>query len=106
MGYPMTYKRVVNRNGLMDGDYGKSPARHRKVVITNATDSWATKIYHFDSVAKRCDEYEKSFELLAGDLRRLENDSQDEQLVCMRIAAKTGIGADVVAAVLLEFFST
>jgi hypothetical protein len=111
MGYPMTFRRVMNRNGLQDGDYTTPPERHARRVITNATEATLqseqeTLIGRAPHWAKRVEEYEQVFKMLAGDLRRLERDAVDEYSICQRIAARTGINADVVAAVLKEFIGT
>lgn len=83
MGYPMTFQRVVNRNGLKDGSYEYPPS-----------------MWFGDAEGLR-----KRAMLLAGDLRRLENDALDEQAICGHIADRTGIDRDTVAAVLKEFIS-
>jgi hypothetical protein len=84
MGYPMTFRRVVNRNGLNDGDYGKPPQ------------TWSA--YGGSDLSQKAT-------LLAGDLRRLERDAVDENAICAHIAGKTGIDREIVAAVLKEFIS-
>jgi len=110
MGYPMTFQRVVKRNGLTDGDYGDPPQRHRAGMALDGTT--ATTLSEEESLlgraphwAKRVDEYEKAFTLLAGDLRRLENDALDERGICAHIASRTGVDEDTVAAVLKEFIA-
>jgi hypothetical protein len=81
MGYPMTWKRFVNRNGLEDGDYENLPARWRSSINAQGA------------------------RMIVGDLRRLERDAQDECGLAMQIARRTAIDLDLVAAVLKEFFS-
>lgn len=109
MGYPMTFQRVLNRNGLADGDYVNSPQRHAKNVNTDATTGTAGedsfKIAIFPHLAQRVDGYEQAFKMLAGDLRRLEQDAVDENPngVCGHIARQTGLEMEVVAMVLKEF---
>jgi hypothetical protein len=110
MGYPMTFRRFVNRNGLADGDYGAAPQRHEKRVITNVTEGTLmtdqeTLLARGPSWARRVDEYEAAARMLAGDLRRLELDAVDEGAICKLIAHRTGIDTNVVAAVLKEFVS-
>jgi len=91
MGYPMTYGRVVSRNGL-HGDYDT-----RGVAINIAAlPEWAQK--EVGALAAR-------FGMICGDLRRLERDVVDERAVCDHIAVKTGVDRDVVAGVLREFFA-
>lgn len=106
MGYPMTWQRIVNRNGLGDGGYDKTPERHQARVQTvnigpMEPDEF-TKQQHYP-MSQRLAAYETAFRLLVGDLRRLEADAQDEGLLCEQIARRTGLDADVVAAVLKEF---
>jgi hypothetical protein len=104
----MTWKRVVNRNGLSDGDYSAPPQRHSKRVLTDATEASLasereTKLLRYDHLAKRVEEYEKAFCMLAGDIRRLEQDAVDESGICLSISNRVGVDADVVAIVLKEF---
>lgn len=98
MGYPMTYQRVINRNGLATGDYNQVSERYAKRV--NITEPAA-----FTYVAKRVEEYEKQATLLLGDLRRLENDTVDENQIAKQITRKTGIDSGIVAAVLREYMN-
>lgn len=72
----MTYRRVLNRNGLATGGYNPAGG--------NSADSKA---------------------LLLGDLRRLEEDTVDEKATCLYISRKTGIDVETVAAVLKEFMA-
>lgn len=75
MGYPMTYKRVVNRNNLV-GDY---------------TEKGITPM--------QC-----SVGLVSGDLRRLEQDSRDGYYG-KEIADTAGVSPEVAMAVLTAFFT-
>jgi hypothetical protein len=108
MGYPMTFKRVVNRNALQDGDYTTPPVRHSKRVVmygshTSDVSEDEAKLARYDHLAKRIEEYEKAFQMLAGDLRRLEQDAVDEKGICTYIAHRVGLASDDVAMVLKEF---
>lgn len=110
MGYPMTWKRLINRNSLADGDYTTPPLRHSARVPTSASkgslmDERETKIARHDELARRVNEYEVAFCMIAGDLRRLEHDAIDEDGICGYIAARTLVDKDVVAAVLKEFIN-
>jgi hypothetical protein len=110
MGYPMTWQRVLRRNGLDDGDYTTSPTRHRANVVADGTTSTLvsedeTKLARFDDVANRVGQYEQAFRSLAGDIRRLERDAVDEGAVCRLLAQRTGFAPDAVAAVLKEFLA-
>lgn len=81
MGYPMTYQRVLNRNRLKDGDYQESPP------------------IHINGMTKG------QIENLLGDLRRLEQDTQDENALVKHIQFRTNIDPEVIAAVLKEFIN-
>lgn len=110
MGYPMTYKRVVKRNALEKGG-GYSDAGDHK-ARTNLGDYatgpgpieefYAAMGPHYVEEIKR---YESRFKSILGDLRRLEQDAQDEWGIAEPISRRTGIEQDIVAAVLKEFFS-
>lgn len=109
MGYPMTFRRVIDRNSLQDGDYDEPPSRHAIRVPTDAASATTlsieeTKIHRHDHLANRCEEYEAAFRMIAGDLRRLERDTLDER-GCELIAARVGTDADTVAAVLREWIA-
>lgn len=107
MGYPMTFKRVVQRNNLVTGDYDTSPKYH-----SYSNPVWDKQyqneellldiIKHYTETVNRLNDY---FKRLAGDLRRLEHDVVDEDALCSLIANRTKIEPDVVAAVLKEFMS-
>lgn len=111
MGYPMTLRRVLDRNGLRDGDYGQVPQalRHTApVTVASASDEFKLANYFGNErLAKEsADTWNGRLALLAGDLRRLERDTLDEGAICKRISERTGVDADSVAAVLkayLEF---
>lgn len=48
---------------------------------------------------------ENAAKMLAGDLRRLEQDIVDEGAICRDIACRSGLDEEIVAAVLKEFVS-
>lgn len=75
MGYPMTYGRVVNRNGLT-GDYGHDVNAER------------------DANLRR---------IIAGDLRRLEKDQRDPQHLA-RYAKYAGVTPGQARKILDAFF--
>lgn len=79
MGYPMTYPRVVMRNGL-DGDYANSG-----VVTGN-------------------DGRDAARRMLAGDLRRLELDARDDYHVA-RFAKLSGVSKPKVRLILDALFT-
>jgi hypothetical protein len=119
MGYPMTWQRFVNRNGLVDGDYQKPPkswpqprgATHIGLdeEFCGFQDAEALARAYRNSRQRELDDHTglvHRFGGLAGDLRRLETDALDERAICGLIAEKTGLDADSVAAVLKEFFAT
>jgi hypothetical protein len=110
MGYPMTLSRVLNRNGLADGDYGTTPARWHAAFASVYDGSTGDPMDWYRKLAaqygRHCERQNSSVQLLAGDLRRLERDTVDEQAICQHVARRTGADADLVAAVLkayLEF---
>ncbi len=112
----MTFQRLLNRNGLQEGDYTSGL---RELAA-------ASEPTHVDLDAERCgfvdvealerayrglwDSYRvrhvyvsERLRLLVGDLRRLERDAVDERGICTHIVQRTGLAPDVVAAVLKEF---
>lgn len=112
MGYPMTYRRVLNRNHLATGSYeavpqwwpsGMGPVAW-DLVGDDDRERLLGVLHTFHSTHKSYqDAIDHKLRLLAGDLRRLESDTTDENAVCKDIARRTGVGADVVAAVLLAW---
>lgn len=104
MGYPMTWQRIVRRNLLTDGDYGKAPIGWACDVNMNTDLSALGHQTILEVRRERLLRYEQSARMLAGDLRRLERDAQDEQNICREVARRTGMDSDIVAAVLKEFF--
>lgn len=108
MGYPMTFDRFVKRNGLADGDYGTPPHRWRfrlNVDSPGLATMEELRNAQWPEVGKEVKEGEARIATLAGDLRRLEQDATDESALCLHIASRTGLTADVVAAVLKEFIA-
>jgi len=102
MGYPMTYQRVVNRNGLAVGNYGEPPSDAPFV-------GWNTEALGHMPLSDLRHEVERCRGLISnicGDLRRLEKDAVDERGICKQVANATGVDAEVVAAVLKEFVAT
>lgn len=118
MGYPMTFRRVLHRNGFVDGDYTDPPERHRlRVNIdepglmtkANGDPAFADDAEFFVAMGsiwrERLKTYDTALRALSGDLRRLEQDTVDEGSLCQQIVLRTGIDADTVAAVLAEFMA-
>ena len=107
MGYPMTWRRLISRNGLVDGDYGIPPERLKANVNLKEKglyEAWEVFDCHMaPHYRERIEDYQSWAADFAGDLRRLEKDARDEGAICQHIAARTGIYVDVVAAVLKEF---
>jgi len=101
----MTWKRVVNRNGLADGDYYKSPSRHlQRLVLKQESDE--AKLALYDLMVRQIESYDHSLRMLAGDLRRLETDAVDEREVCRIVSQRSGIDdMNIVAAVIKEFLN-
>src|SRR5687768_17107454 len=76
MGYPMTWKRLVNRNHLQDS---------------------------YDGQPTYDDPLHDARRRIAGDMRRIEADMRDNQFLCM-FALHAGITEDQVKLVLDAFF--
>lgn len=121
MGYPMTWKRLINRNGLGDGTYSVTPTAWVPQANTETREPIppeqftgvppeareATTLRSTQDLSNfRADALlllERKARNLAGDLRRLEHDTVDEGAICEYVATRTGIDVDKVAAVLKEF---
>jgi|SRR5579885_1140114 len=103
MGYPMTWKRVINRNGLHDGNYRDVPRNWRSGTNCNPLDDGAPSV----SAARRESlmRLEERAASLAGDLRRLEIDALDEKEICTYISHRTKIDSGTVAIILKEFMN-
>jgi hypothetical protein len=93
----MTVRRVLDRNGLAEGDYADA-GRHAANV------NLALRVIA-DVRAERILRYESAMKLILGDLRRLEHDAVDENAIVERVCQMTGIEADDVAAVIRAFMS-
>lgn len=112
MGYPMTFRRLLNRNGLTEGNYGHSggPSLPWQIQV-NLTHPGLLEpdklaVVQWPYAVDRLKRYESQAALLLGDLRRLESDTVDEGWICKTIASKTGVDPDTVAAVLKEWLNT
>lgn len=111
MGYPMTYRRVVNRNRLV-GDYGArmsgintKPWDHELLAKLNENvDRVEVLLSHCETLDREIDSLNGRWSAIVGDLRRLEADTLDEH-ACARIADRVGCDADTVAAVLGEWIA-
>jgi len=104
MGYPMTYRRVINRNRLAEGGYQHEA--HRSIAMTSEArerlETWRSVAESaYDELNRRIDQDN----LIRGDLRRLEADTVDERTTAFHIATRTGIDVETVAAVLKEFIA-
>jgi len=114
MGYPMTYRRLVNRNNLREAEYGATLSGHNTKLADELTaDKFNEGVNIEDvlrdtvrSLSQEIDRMNAVWSMLSGDLRRLERDTTDESVICHEIARKVGIDADVVAAVLKEWMAT
>lgn len=105
MGYPMTYKRVVGRNRLDDGNWHSSGSGVAWRSIDDYTVGEAiglaqTLLMGWNDAAKR---HNQRVAMLLDDMDRLRRDTLDEGSVCELIAQRTGVDAEVVAAVLKEW---
>ena len=83
MGYPMTWDRVIHRNGLC-GNY-------TRLRVGNAV--WPT------------DDTNRNLLMICGDIRRLEQDSVDGQYATQLIAERAGVDKETVVRVLRSFFN-
>ena len=108
MGYPMTYQRVIQRNGLYEG-----PAFVHLNLVPWTRDTLAKFNPDVDRISLLLDrdrewsetvtQMVKHLAAIKDDLRRLERDAVDEKSVCRLIHLRTGVPLDVVAGVLAEF---
>lgn len=102
MGYPMTYQRLLHRNGLAEGDALHVPVAAHPMAGWNldAVEHLAPSVVRTAVVAANT-----KTAVLLDDLRRLERDATDEAAIAQHIAARTGVDVETVAAVLKEFIS-
>jgi hypothetical protein len=115
MGYPMTYSRILDRNGLKDGDYDTPPERwflNAPATAWSIMENRSSKEEilahgkHLEEIYKEhCKRVQGRITMLTGDLRRLEKDTLDEGTTVQTIAAQTGVDTDTVAAVLRAFIA-
>src|SRR2546426_10077918 len=102
----MTYKRLINRNQLGIGGYTEDLPQGWMLGNVSEADE-ARNVEVVLSLVKHRREtlvgLGHRMQMLLGDLRRLEQDTIDEGSTCKYIAYRTGIDAEVVAAVLKEF---
>jgi hypothetical protein len=111
MGYPMTFQRVLKRSHLEDGDYKVVPDDNRVYPAKNQYRVETTNPEWYEDLLKKeinrlsneLIRQENRRNLLLGDLRRLEKDTADENSIAKQIGFRTGISADLVAAVLAEY---
>lgn len=105
MGYPMTWLRVIRRNGMERGDYERAGWKWQANVNTQPLVDPRAHADILEVRRERIQQYENAARLLFGDLRRLELDALDENSICHWIADRTVVAPDVVAHVLKEFFA-
>jgi len=112
MGYPMSYRRVINRNGLAEGGYDDKTSPPVSPSAFPGPDKFLPDVDYVALLRKELEHRRATIEdmwnkrrMLLGDLRRLELDSVDEHATCQSIALKTGIDAETVAVVLKEFIA-
>lgn len=106
----MTYRRVINRNGLREGGYDynfKNEVFDPGNIFGALPDIDQHRIYEntIKSLYERVNSYRAKNSNLLGDLRRLEMDTIDENATAKAIALKTGVDVEIVAAVLKEFMN-
>lgn len=112
MGYPMTYQRVIHRNGLSAGDYdSRTSDMGGEITIPVKADFRPGVDYEEvlkDLLRHQNENLERAKggrQMLLGDLRRLELDALDERAHVQYIAQRLGADPDLVAAVIREFMS-
>ena len=99
MGYPMTWQRLIHRNGITP-DF---PMQWDANVNTSEQHDTIANLSRIR--AERLERLAKQGASLQADVARLVIDAQDEQALCRHIAERALIPPDVVAAVLKEFFA-
>jgi hypothetical protein len=109
MGYPMSYQRVIHRSGLQTGGYGDLPVYLNRTVLegghTDAVTEDEAWLSRRPFIIESVKALEGRWSMLLGDLRRMETDTLDERATCEHIATRTGIDAEIVAAVLKDFMA-
>ena len=114
MGYPMSYRRFINRNRLAEGDYANlpfSPYPHVKIdeplcgfeSVEALERAYRSQFNHWND--DRAAQHSRE-SCLRGDLRRLERDTIDEDAICRVVADKAGADPEIAAAVLKEWIAT
>lgn len=118
MGYPMTFRRFLHRNGLDRGDYTDGgdyrnllrptlqpfPAKERFLGCTD--ERYVEMLHeHIDLLGKAIKGWDQWRQQILGDLRRLEADSRDERALCQEVARSVGVDVEIVAAVLQAFIA-
>lgn len=96
MGYPMTWQRILNRNGI---SFDKDSASF------TPGSGWNLSGHTAPVLVLEISRAQSSCRALIDDLRRLTSDTVDERWICDEIYRRTGIEQDVVAAVLKEFMA-
>lgn len=97
MGYPMTWKRVVNRNHLE-----KDSPEWLAYKTTSILPEHEELVSHWNKAAEG---FNLKVRILMDDVRRLQRDALDEVVIASRIASVTGIDKAAVATVLQAFFN-
>ena len=115
MGYPMTWRRVIGRNGLHKGGYddaGQHKVCMNMGIVGIVKPDVPMEIQLRNVYASMGPDYvrhietnENNWKILLGDIRRLEADVADEKTICRHIATRTGVDPDTVATVLKEFMN-
>lgn len=107
MGYPMTFRRVLNRNRINTGDYQGELPSPWGINLNLDNEMLAPRDVFVQTIhphlVERIKLYETNVRSLLGDLRRLEQDAIDENCLCKEISRQTGLNVDDVAAVLKAF---
>ncbi len=123
MGYPMTYNRFIRRNKLDKGGYDAKSYESLELLQVygprdfpeySAFDEESVSPEHYiallrEAITVKHDYCESNhvgkIKMMLGDLRRLERDSVDENMVCQYISSKIGVDKETVAAVIAAWMT-
>lgn len=108
MSYPMTWKRMLNRNGLGEVDKWTTlggAAPNGWSIRTNLQEADDGNAAVGKVRRERLTQMEGQAKRLAHDMIRLRHDTLDEDAILNRIVDATGIDPNDVAAVLAAWFS-
>lgn len=106
MGYPMSFRRILDRNNLHDGDYGNPPLRWNQGIagpVTVLVDDAEGLMKVLLVEQEKLRNLMSKLSLLAGDIRRFKHDAVDEDYICKYIADELHLDEETVAMVIRKF---